>query len=468
MTFLESRRIRRVVEIALGAFALGLCWIAVSWAFRPGLSMILDELSNLTRFLTGPYSAAVHFWPDAFYSDRPVGFAFIRLLYDLFGFDYGRQVTCQLAIHFANCSLAYALFRRLGAGAPLCLAAIGLYGSLSTTALTATYIGEAFDVICLFLMLSSALAALPERRGANVASALLFLAALRTKELAIVTPALLTILLATFSPKQIWRRLWMHYAILAVFGLRYLGLASAYFTSNMPDNPYHMSFRASTVLDSLAYYTGLILGLRWPLPSWILAALLAGILVWAAVRRRTGILFGITAYILTAFSVFLMPNLRIPYWMYVPQLFLILAVALLLERLIAVCLREERWRWAAAVCLALVCLSAATRFRRSPVLWHISVRRACWRTATDAARELPSLAAGAHIYVNSGTETAWLFRPGPCDYFKLVNKQRDIACVLGKPRSELRALYDAGRGPGYFVDYRADGSITLAARNAAY
>jgi len=41
----ESRRFRLAIEIALAAFAPGLCWMAVDWALRPGLSMILDETS---------------------------------------------------------------------------------------------------------------------------------------------------------------------------------------------------------------------------------------------------------------------------------------------------------------------------------------------------------------------------------------------------------------------------------------
>jgi hypothetical protein len=464
--FLRSDKMRRAINLALAAFAIVLCWMAVSWAFRPGLSMMLDEISNLTWFLWGPYSNAVHFFPVAFYNDRPIGFAFFKLLDELFGLDYTRQVACLLAIHFANCVLAFVLFRRLGAGVPLSLAAMGLYASLSTTVLTATYIGSAFDVICLFFILASALAVLSHKRGSTALSAVLFLAALRSKEFAIVTPVLLTILVVLNSPRLI-RRLWMHYLILLVFGVRYLFLLPSFLARSPAQDPYHMDFHVATVLQSLAYYTTLIFGMRWPAPSWLLAALLAAVFAWAVVRRKAGVAFGIAGFVLTALPVLFLPNSRQPYWMYAPQLFLILAVCLLMEEILARFCREPL-RWAVAACIALVCLSAATRFRRSPVLWHISVRRACMRTTTDAAVQIPKLGPGTHIYVNHGLETPWLFMAGPCDYFKLINQQRGISCVLGKPADQLRAMYASDSGPKYLVDYRKDGSITVTARNSGY
>ncbi|MGA3023603.1 MAG: hypothetical protein ABSF98_02415 [Bryobacteraceae bacterium] len=475
MRVLVSSKTRLAIELALAVFAAGLSWEAVGWALRPGLSMMLDELSNLTWFLWGPYSNAVHFFPTSFYSDRPIGFAFIRLLTDLFGLDYTRQVACQLAIHLANCLLAFLLFRRLGAGVPLSLAGIGLWGSLSATALTATYLGEAFDVICLFFLLGSTLAVLSEKRGAAALSAVLFLAALRSKEFAIVTPFLLTVLVGLQPPRlpfrqtlaRLGRRLWMHYLILTVFGLRYLFLLPRYLAIAGRQDPYHMDFRMATVLNSLSWYTAQVFGVR-SLPPLMLAVLLAAIFAWAVVRRRAGMAFGLAAYVLTLLPVCFMPNIRVPYWLYAPQLFLILAVCLLLEEVLALCCAREGLRWAAAACIALVCLSAATRFRRSPVLWHMEVRRACMRTASDARVQLPRLGPGTHLYVNNGRETPWLFLAGPCDYFKVISKQQSIFCVLGRPADQLRALYESDKGPKYFVDYRKDGSITVAATNGGY
>lgn len=470
----RSNKTRLAIEVSLAIFAVATWWMAVGWSLRPGLFMMLDEFSTQKWFLWGTYGSIVHFIPTSFYSDRPVGFAFIRMLTDLFGFDYTRQVACQLAIHFANCVMGFVLFRRLGVGVPLSLAGIGLYGSLSSTVLTATYLGEAFDVLCLFFLLGSVLTILSQRRGATVLSAVLFLAALRSKEFAIVIPVLLTVLVVPRLPRlpfaqcvqAIARQLWMHYLILAVFVVRYLFLLPGYLKVSQSADAYHLDIRAGTVLDSLAYYSALIFGVR-SFPPLILAAVFVAIFALSVAYRKPGIAFGIVAYVLTLLPVCMMPNIRVPYWLYAPQLFLILTFCLVLEGVLTRIATRQRLRWGVAVCIALVCLHAATRFRRSPVLWHISVRRACMRSAQDARIQLPKMAAGTHIYVNHGQETPWLFVAGPCDYFRLINKQQSVFCVLDKPADQLRVLYEKDAGPKYFVEYRKDGSLTVTAAHAA-
>jgi hypothetical protein len=54
--------------------------------------------------------------------------------------------------------------------------------------------------------------------------------------------------------------------------------------------------------------------------------------------------------------------------------------------------------------------------------------------------------------------------PGPCDYLKLLRRDRTLSCVIMKPDSELLELYgrDAGGAGGkYFADYREDGALRI-------
>jgi hypothetical protein len=190
-------KVKTSIEAVLAVFAGAMCWSAVSWALRPGQFPYLDELATRGVFLLGSYSQIVHFFPTNYYADRPIGWAFIKLMGDCFDFDYTRQVACLLAVHFANCALGFWLFRKLGLGVPLAIAGVAVFGSVWTSAQTATYLGESFDVICLFFLLGSMIAMLSER---GILSGVLFLAALRSKEFAIVIPFLLTGLLALRLP----------------------------------------------------------------------------------------------------------------------------------------------------------------------------------------------------------------------------------------------------------------------------
>ena len=168
--------------------------------------MILDEISNLPRFLTGLTWRGFNILPHFAYNDRPVGFMLERWWFEIFGFNYRPQLLCFLSIHFANLLLGFFLLRRLGASVPLSLASLCVFATLSTTAQTVTYLGATFDVLCLFLMLASILAFLSKKPGTAPLSAVLFFLALRTKEFAIVLPVLL---LAIAYYEKTFRRLWI-------------------------------------------------------------------------------------------------------------------------------------------------------------------------------------------------------------------------------------------------------------------
>ena len=463
----------------LTVWAVVLCWEDVSWALRPGLFPILDELSTRAEFARISYGPFLHILPNTFYADRPIGWIFIGLMGDLFGFSYAKQVACLIAIHFGNCGFAFLLFRRLGASTPISIAAVALFGSLATTMITVTYLGESFDVICLFFLLSSTLALVYEARGSTFLSAVLFLAALRSKEFAIVTPFLFTVLVALRMPTtSAWgglgsamRRLWMHYVILLAFSLRYLSLRSSYVADHASGNPYFMEVRLGTVLRSLSYYTALIFaaeGSHWQLAPIGIAMGLGIILCWAVLRRRAGVAFGICAYVLTLLPVCMLPNTRAPFWVYAPQLFLILAFGLLAEDALASLVRPRGLRWGAGACIALVCLSCCVVFRRGSyfkdrVRWDLSVRRTSTRTAHDVTAQLPHMRAGTHIYVNHSRDTIpWLFVAGPCSYFSLINHQYPIQCVLDQPSDKLRQLYASDAAAKFFLNYNDDGSVSVA------
>jgi hypothetical protein len=468
---------KRLVAIALGLCAAALCWEAVSWALQPGLFPMLDELGNRGLFLDGSYHQIVHFFPAWFYNDRPFGWMLERLLFDLFGFDYAKQVACFLVIHFANCVLAFALFRRLGASTPISISGVALFGSLWTTADTATFLGASFDVMCLFFLLASTLALLAEWRGASTLSAVLFLAALRTKEFAIVTPLLFTVLLVLRLPRmppraalsEVAKRLWLHYLILIVFGLRYLSLYRAYRAALAPNDPYRMNLHAMALLKSIAYYVSLIFGAEdfsWQFPPALLAVALGAVLGWAIFGRRAGLAFGVCAFVLTLLPVCLIAN-RASYYVYAPQLFLILVLGLLLEDALAIFGSGERLRWAAQIGIAIACLSwcaffQSTSYFTSRIDWELMVRTTSARTAREAEGLLPRMGPGTHVYVNHDRNTTpWLFLAGTCSYLKVVNMQRSVFCIVNQPPDQLRKSYASDHGPKFFVEYYNNGVIAL-------
>jgi hypothetical protein len=373
--------------------------------------------------------------------------------------------------------MAFVVFRRLGVSVPLGLAAIGVYGTLNATAQTATYLGASFDVLCLFFILGSALALFSQKRWANLLSAILFLLSLRSKEFAIVVPFLFVPLIVSqlhhSSVRQVFvavvRRLWMHFAIAIVFAIRYLTFVPQLTAEVGPQNPYHMHLGFDTWLKSMAYYTALVFGADqspWAGRTFLIGMVLVAIVVYALIRRRMGLLFGISGYILTLLPVALMPNLRSLWYVYAPQVFLILAMCLLLEDILALLSKHERVRWTATAMIALACFLWGASFRRSSyfenrVNFTLIIRRTYARTARDAEIQIPTLSAGARVYVDHGEWGPWPFVRGLCDYLEIVNRQKSINCVMNESGEKLWNRYEREPGEKYFVNYHADGSLTV-------
>jgi hypothetical protein len=478
---MNSRLLRRLQWAGIAAIAvcaLLLCWKGVSWALRPGWFLWNDELGNLVWLLDTPYRAILHVLPMQVYNDRPTGEALERVLYEMFGFDYRRQLACFLCFHFANCALVFLLLRRLGVGLAIGLAGMGLFGSLSTTAITATYIGASFDILCTFFLLGSILTGLGKTRLAWYSSALLFLLALRSKEFAIVIPVILTLLLLNREGQTPWRhaaaalgkRLWLHYAILAIFGIRYLSFVPRMRDSMPRQHPYYLDPSLGTVLRSFAHYTALIFTLedRGIVTTLFLLGLIIIFACAATMPQRRWIFCGLAGYFLTLLPAAMLSNIRQPLYVYGPQIFLILAICIFLESLPAALPIPESGRWVAAVCIAVALLAGAYAIRTSAYFrlrigFFRDVRETCARTARSAAAQLSGIGTGARLYIASGNSTPWLMTAGPCDYLKLWRHDRTISCVILKPEKELLELYgrDPGAGGKYFVDYREDGSLRI-------
>lgn len=433
-----------------------------------------DELTNLGWAARVPYVRLLHLFPDGIYNDRPMGFALERFLYDRFGFNYAPQLACFLAFHFANCGMAFSLFRRLGLRIPLAIAGIGVFGALCTTAQTATYLGASFDVLCTFFLLSSTLAILSERRALWLLSALMYLFALRSKEFGIVIPVYLTGLIAIRASKglplrtmllHIGERLWLHYAILLAFGVRYLILARDMRAKIPAGASYYMDFSVMVPLKSFIYYTALVFGAERHYIG-IVSALVLLILAYAVVRRRVMILFSLGVYALTLLPVSLLPNIRAPFYAYGPQVFLLLAMALFLQDVLDSLGLGISRRWWAGVCLALLVLTSATAFRKSDyfrdrIYFAWMVRSACGRSAAGVQKQLAGTGPSAHIYVNSRQESPWLFAYGDCVYPRMLRHSETIECMIAKPERELLTLYERDSSEKYFLDYAPDGTLEL-------
>jgi len=437
---------------------------------QPGLFMMLDEISNLHHFLTGVSWSGITLLPQFAYNDRPVGFILERWMFDAFGFDYKAQVIGMLLIHLANLVLAFVIFRRLGVSVLLSLTGLCVFGTLSTTAETVTYIGANFDVLCLFFMLASMAVSMSEKWLAAPLSAALFFLALRTKEFAIVLPVLLLGMAYCASPvsrpTQVLRRLWIHFAIWGVFLCKYAMLIRRMISEIAPGNPYTIHASVHTVLTSLSYYIALIFHADVPREKGAVVMLTLAIAAYAFYRRHRWTLWALAAFVLTILPVSIIPGIRVSFYAYAPQLFLLLAFALTIEDVLKLSIKSEWNRWVASTAVVALILTSVVTFQRSSyfldrVNWTLGVRKISAITAKDASKLLSGIAPDSTLFIYSGKETPWLLFPGPCDFFNVPQRRLSFNCVLGSSDDVLKQ-YDAHKTPKYYLTYGNDGSLRMS------
>jgi hypothetical protein len=468
--------ISKLTLAVLAVWAAVLCWNGVSWAFRPHQFLYGDEYNNLSWMFYTTYGKMLHLLPEAFYSDRPVAFVLERLLFDAYGYHYTPQLAWYLVFHFTNLLLGVWVFRRLGVRWPLALAGIGVLGSLWTTAAAATYLGASFDVLCLLFMLCSLLTITGSRPWHWVLSAVFFFLSVRSKEFGIVIPILLTLYLVIRElPVSSWRRvaidigkrLWLHYVILAVLGIRYISLLPEARRDLPEGTPYHMAFSFGIFDKGLSYYTALIFAREDSAWAPYAGLTVLALVLFALLRRNWNLLFCLVAYVLTLLPMALLPTQRIAYYDYGPQFFLLLAVCLFVQDLLGLVFRHKQLCAVATICAALCMLGWVTSLRASRyfgdrIHFNWMVREACATSAESLQALHLSPGKGARFYVNSGSEMPWLFSWGPCSYEQEIWRDDTIQCIVGKPEAELRELYAHDPAPDkYWLEYAPSGALRL-------
>ncbi len=458
------RKVTLSFELLTAAVCLYFCWHAINWALQPGLFMILDEISNLHMFPAGLDWHFATILPHYAYNDRPIGFVLERWWFEIFGFNYRPQLLCLLTIHLANLVLGFFLLRRIGASVLATLAALCVFGTLSTTAQTVTYLGAIFDVLCLSFILGSTLAFLSKKPAAAVLSALLFYLALRTKEFAIVLPVLL---LAIAYFEKTLPRLWIHLCIWAVFLIQYALLIRRMIPTIPAGNRYTIHADPRTILASFLYYTPLIFHEdAHPRRAIVVLALVVALALYAAYRRRGWILWTLSAFALTLLPVTIIPGNRVPFYVYAPAMFLLFAVALTLEDLVGLLIVNPGTRRVTVAAATAVVLLSVVLFQKGPYFKDrigatLLERRSAQRTANDLSTLLPSLAPDSQWLVYQGGNISWLLYPGPCIYLNLPLRRQAYNCILSDSLDDARKQYAAQKPPKYYLVYSADGSLRL-------
>lgn len=263
-----------------------------------------NTLGYVEGFLT-PRFAANNF--------RPTGHLFYRVMGAAAGLRFGPYVAVLHVVHLLNVWLLWLVARRLGAGT-VAAGAAALFFAFHMAAFDAYWRPQCvFDILCGLFCLLALLAYLHDR---TILSLLAFWLAYKSKEIAVMLPAVL-FLYEYWMGQRRWKRLIPFFGISLLFGLQ------AVFANRGRSGDYALHFDARVLFRSLNFYAGEVLLAPWA--GWLLVPL-------PFLIRAKRLAFGIASAGLLLLPLLFLPGRMFAVYLYVPLIALALGLSALAER----------------------------------------------------------------------------------------------------------------------------------------
>lgn len=255
---------------------------------------------------------------------RPVGHLYFRIMSRAFGLDFRKYLLPLHLLHLLNVWLLWMLLRALGAS-PLAASAGALFFAFNPAVFDVYWKPMyAFDLLCAAFCLASFLFWIKRRW---VLAFLAFWLAYKSKELAVMLPAVLACYEMWFGKRQ-WRPLIPFFLVSLSFGLQGI------FRNPNRDNDYEFHFTPAALAGGAQFYASELFGV--PFLGFALLAL-------PAIRRDRRVWLGVAATVLFLVPlVFLPGRLYSAYW-YVPLVGVTMALS---------SFADTRYGWLAAIVLA--------------------------------------------------------------------------------------------------------------------
>ena len=450
------------------AVILATTFLYNGWLLDPRIFFFADDWVWLFYGEFLPWRDYLMVFPDQIYNDRPVGAAFIKALYQIFGFDRFAFQIVLLSLHAINSVLIYEIAARYTGFAGALLTAL-LAATWSSTLTAVGWPAAIFDLLGATLCLSTLFfRQLAIRSGNGVRydflGAACYLLAIRTKEFAlglIVVLLLMNLVVERQRLRATLKQLLPYLIVFATYAFWYLHLI----VTNPPfsGSPYALDFSVQTILASLGFFVstafyGEIIG------AMAVASLIVGLavaLIAAGEEARRIAVFG-----LAGFVILLGPTLLLAttgdtayhsLYLYAPHFFLALVIgALCVKRIVPAVI---------AVALSLVVLVTPmwVSYKQNRVNFYLGRGEISRAEFFAAVRLLSPLPKGATVYVSGVEPFHNPFSSGPGLSLKTAFKDRTIDVVVEQPDEELLAQFCEQSGPKRFLRFaKTQGSEVTA------
>ncbi len=423
------------------------------WLLDARVFFFADDWDWLLYAGFSQWNTFLHPLPTMAYNDRPMGELFVKALYKLVGLNYAAFQSGLLTLHAVNCVLLYSIATRyttrIGALVAAFLAAtwFSANGAVGWTAAIFDLLGATFCLGTVYLRQLSI------KSGTNIAydlaGAACYVLAIRTKEYALGTVAvlfLMNVLVEKRSLRATIRQLAPYLFVFFVYAARYGQLLA---TEPPPiGNPYHLDLSPFTVVDTLGFYVRTAFYAHFGLPVALVAAMVAGLgagmLMSDDNAKRAGLL-GMAGFFILLGPVLLLPGHHDGLYLYAPHFLAALAIGVLFAR------RFVPMALGVAIVAALMVGPTWNRGRQNAINWVYGMDGANRVQFDTAVKLLTPLAPGTAIFI-SGVESVFNpFREGIS--LQLAFKDRAVSADVLKPYDELAVNFCKTAGPKRFLSF---------------
>ena len=249
---------------------------------------------------------------------RPFGILFYWILWHIFGLNPLPYHLVAWGIHTANVVLLFILLSRVVGSRYGAAVGVLLFGFRANFADIYWSFGTIFELVALLLMLLAMLAYNSEMkfRWKLVTAALLYLLAVKSKEMAITLPAVLLVYDICFSRERWTKKTAGLYAVLGLFGLAFGYSKLTTMGSALRTAPYYMDISVLTLGRGFGWYFDHLYGTKIRWGAWIITSVL--LLALFLYRRESRGLFFLGYIFITLLPVIFLVNHRYEFYWYIP------------------------------------------------------------------------------------------------------------------------------------------------------
>ena len=405
-----------------------------------------------------PWREYLRVFPTEIYNDRPVGAAFIKTLYQIFGLNHFAFQSVLLSLHAINCVLIYTIAARYVGRSGALLTA--LLGAMWFSALTAVgWPAAIFDLLGATLCFSTLLLRQVAIRssssiGYDLAGATCYLLAVRTKEFAlglVVLLVLMNLIVERKSVRVTLKELLPYGVVFVVYAFRYARLMAT--APPASGTAYALDFSGSTVLSSLGFqvstaFYGEFIGVIGV--TSVIVGLAAALSTAGAEARRVAA-FGFAGFvIMLGPTLLLATNSNTAYhalYLYTPHFFLALVIGSLFGRRILPTLV------AVAISLTVLVPPNWVHQRQNVVNFYLAMGEVSRAEFFSAVNLLAPLPKGATVFISGVEPFLNPFANGPGKSLAIAFKDRTLAVVVELLDTELLAKFCEEPGPKRFLRF---------------